>query len=126
MARPDDGPEFVLEDYELDEKTHVIAAAGPVDLFAAPEFKEVLTRIIESGKRWIVVDFTDASIVDSTLLGALLGARRRLQVRGGGLAIVCPKPGIRKVFEVTGFDRMFVLEAKIGGAQEALRAVGRR
>jgi anti-sigma B factor antagonist len=114
----------VLHDYELDANTQVIEAAGPVDLFAAPEFKEAITRVIESGKRWIVVDFTDASIVDSTLLGALLGARRQLQVRGGGLAIVCPDPGIRKVFEITGFDRLFLVEADIDEAM--LRSAGGR
>jgi anti-sigma B factor antagonist len=122
MARPEDGLDFVLAERELDENTQLIEAAGTVDLFAAPEFKDAMARIIESGKRWIIVDLTDASLVDSTMLGALLGARRRLQVRGGGLAIVCPEPGIRKVFEITGLDRMFPLESEVDEALQALRA----
>jgi anti-sigma B factor antagonist len=119
---PEEAPDFGLDQHELDERTQLIEVAGSVDLFAAPEFKQALMGAIDSGKRWIIVDLTAATLVDSTVLGTLLGARRRLSARRGGLAIVCPEPGIRKVFEVTGLERMFPVEAELEEALEALHA----
>jgi anti-sigma B factor antagonist len=119
---PDEVPEFALDQRELDECTQLIEVAGPVDLYVAPKLKEVLIGIIEAGKRWIIIDLTGATLVDSSVLGALLGVRRRLQARRGGLAVVCPQPRIRHVFEITGLERMFPVEAELDEALKALRA----
>jgi anti-sigma B factor antagonist len=37
----------------------------------------------------------------------LLGALKRLRPAGGELAIVCPDPNIRKIFQITLLDRVF-------------------
>jgi anti-sigma B factor antagonist len=115
-----DEVDFALDRRELDERTGLIGAAGALDLFVAPELEQALTDIMGSGKRWVIVDLTAATLVDSTVLQVLVGVRRRLQARGGALAIVCPEPGIRKVFEITGLERMFLVEADLDEALEAL------
>ncbi|MBA2507010.1 MAG: STAS domain-containing protein [Thermoleophilaceae bacterium] len=98
---------FQIQDSEIDGDTQVIALGGEVDLYTAPEFKERLLEIIESGKKRVVVDLSKATFIDSTTLGVLVGGVKRLRPAGGTLLIVCSDPNITKIFEITGLDRVF-------------------
>jgi anti-sigma B factor antagonist len=98
---------FNIQDEEIDSETHVIELGGEVDLYTAPEFKERLVELIESGKTKIVVDLSDATFIDSTTLGVLVGGVKRLRPAGGSLALVCSDQNITKIFEITGLDRVF-------------------
>ena len=59
---------FNISDEEVDPETHVIALGGEVDLYTAPEFKERMVKVIEEGKKRVVVDLSDATFIDSTTL----------------------------------------------------------
>ncbi len=98
---------FNIQDEEIDSETHVIELGGEVDLYTAPEFKERLVELIESGKSKIVVDLSEATFIDSTTLGVLVGGVKRLRPAGGSLALVCSDQNITKIFEITGLDRVF-------------------
>jgi anti-sigma B factor antagonist len=98
---------FQINDEEIDSTTHVIELGGEVDLYTAPEFKERLVELIESGKKQIVVDLSEATFIDSTTLGVLVGGVKRLRPAGGSLALVCTDQNITKIFEITGLDRVF-------------------
>ena len=98
---------FNIQDEEIDSETHVIHLGGEVDLYTAPEFKERLVELIENGKTKIVVDLSDATFIDSTTLGVLVGGVKRLRPGGGSLALVCSDQNITKIFEITGLDRVF-------------------
>ena len=62
---------------------------------------------IEAGARSVLVDLSHATFIDSTTLGVLMGAVKRLRPAGGELAIACNDPNIRKIFEITLLDRIF-------------------
>ena len=98
---------FQLSDHEVDAETHVIELGGEIDLYTAPEFKERMTEIIDEGKTRVVVDLSDATFIDSTTLGVLVGGVKRLRPAGGALALVCTDENIIKIFEITGLDRVF-------------------
>ena len=98
---------FNIQDEEIDSETHVIQLGGEVDLYTAPEFKERLVELIENGKTKIVVDLSEATFIDSTTLGVLVGGVKRLRPAGGSLALVCSDQNITKIFEITGLDRVF-------------------
>jgi anti-anti-sigma factor len=85
----------------------VVVVAGEVDLLGAPQLKEILLRAIASGAKRVVVDMTDARFIDSTTLGVILGASKRLRTVGGELVLVIDHPSIRKIFEITLLDRAF-------------------
>ena len=101
--------EFSIDDRRLDDDTHVIAVAGEVDLFTAPEFKERVMAPIAAGVERVVVDLSDASFIDSSSLGVLIGAHRRLKTRGGRLIVACSNDTIVKTFRITGLDGVFTL-----------------
>ena len=98
---------FHIEDQAIDDSTHVIELGGEVDLYTAPEFKERMVELIEQGKKYIVVDLSKATFIDSTTLGVLVGGVKRLRPTGGSLALVCTDDNITKIFEITGLDRVF-------------------
>jgi anti-sigma B factor antagonist len=112
---------FHIKDHEIDDQTHVIELGGEVDLYTAPEFKERMVELIEGGKKRIVVDLSDATFIDSTTLGVLVGGVKRLRPAGGSLALVCTDQNITKIFEITGLDRVFPIHAS---RDDALSAVG--
>ena len=102
-------PDFALTEDALDDERHVVAVRGEIDLFTAPELKTKLTDAIEGGKSRIVVDLTETSFLDSTALGVLIGAVKRLRTREGSLVIVNTDQNIAKTFEITGLDQIFTI-----------------
>jgi anti-sigma B factor antagonist len=100
---------FDVKTEKVDESTYVIALAGEVDLYTAPEFKQQLLDVIGEGGKDVVVDFSDTTFIDSTTLGVLVGGVKRLRAQDGRLSLVCSDRNIRKIFEITGLDRVFTI-----------------
>lgn len=90
---------------------HVIAVAGEVDIFTAPELKRAIATAIDGGARELVVDLTETRFLDSTALGVLIGAVKRLRPLDGRLVIVNTEPSTAKTFEITGLDQIFTIVA---------------
>ena len=63
--------DFAITDRQLDGDTHVVAVSGEIDLFTAPEFKQQLLGMIESGHPLIALDLSDVDFLDSSGLGAI-------------------------------------------------------
>ena len=111
--------EFSIEDRRLDSDTHVVGVSGEVDLFTAPAFKERVMAPIAADVGRVVVDLTAATFIDSSSLGVLIGAHRRLRGRGGRLVVACGNQAILKTFRVTGLDGVFTIAPSV---DEALAA----
>jgi len=111
---------FHIADEQIDDDTHVIELGGEIDLYTAPEFKERMVELIDAGKKYIVVDLSTATFIDSTTLGVLVGGVKRLRPSGGSMALVCSDQNITKIFEITGLDRVFQIHPT---REEALGAV---
>jgi anti-sigma B factor antagonist len=110
---------FSIEDRIVGDETHVVAVTGEIDLFTAPEFKQRLSAPIDAGRRHVIVDLTQTTFIDSSSLGVLIGAHRRLRRLEGTLVIVCDNDAIVKTFRLTGLDSVFTivstLEAALNG-----------
>jgi len=102
-------PEFALTEESIDDDRHVVAVRGEIDLFTAPDLKATLLSAIDAGKNRIVVDLTETAFLDSTALGVLIGAIKRVRARNGALTIVNVDPNIAKTFEITGLDQIFTI-----------------
>jgi anti-sigma B factor antagonist len=114
---------FDLKTEKSGNDAYVIALAGEVDLYTAPEFKQELLDVIGGGAKEVVVDFSRTTFIDSTTLGVLVGGVKRLRPAGGRLSIVCSDRNITKIFEITGLDRVFQIyesrDEALAGASEA-------
>ena len=112
---------FDVQTEKIDDSTYVIALAGEVDLYTAPEFKQQLLEVIGQGAKEVVVDFSGTTFIDSTTLGVLVGGVKRLRAQDGRLALVCSDRNITKIFEITGLDKVFTIYPT---REEAVSAVG--
>ena len=118
--------EFSITDLRVGDDTHVVAVTGEIDLFTAPDFKQHVSAAIDAGAGNVVVDLTGTTFIDSSSLGVLIGAHRRLKLRGGSLVIVCDNDAIVKTFRITGLDGVFTLVRTLDDALDgdAARAGG--
>jgi anti-sigma B factor antagonist len=116
------GVNFQLRDHEIDAETQVVEVLGEADLYTAPELKERLLRLIEAGNKRLVVDLSEATFIDSTILGVLVGAIKRLQPAQGSVAIVSADEKTTALFEITGLDHLFTIHAT---REAALRPAAR-
>ncbi len=87
-----------------------IHISGEIDLYVAPDFKKDLYEAVGEGDSDVVLDCEGLTYIDSTGLGILLGALKRVRVNQHDVHICHLKDNIRKLFRITGLDKAFVLE----------------
>ena len=98
------------------EGCSVLAVSGEVDVATVPRLREQLHSLVAQGDRCIVVDLDAVDFLDSTGLGVLVGALKRVRSSGGDLQLICTQPRIRKVFEVTGLTKVFNIHDSVDQA----------
>lgn len=85
----------------------IVRIAGELDMATAPQLRAVLVDLIDNqGNLDVAVDVSALSFVDSTGLGVLVGAHRKLQQRNGRLTVVSPTAATTRVLQITGLDRI--------------------
>jgi anti-sigma B factor antagonist len=111
---------FAIATEQLSEDKYVISLSGEVDLYTAPEFKQQLVDVIGKGGKYVIVDLTETTFIDSTTLGVLVGGVKRLRPEGGQLVLACSDRNITKIFEITGLDKVFPIHATLAEAVETI------
>ena len=96
-----------IADYALDGRTHVIEVEGQVDLYSAPGLNERTTRVIADRKTSVIMDLTRVTFMDSTGLGVLISAFKRLRAARSELLLVVTSYDIERLLELTGLDHSF-------------------
>lgn len=100
----------------------IIDLSGEVDAYTSARFREAMVDLIDAGAASLIVSMMKVEYIDSSGLGALVGGLKRSTERGGRIVIVCDNPQIRKVFEITGLEKVFPLyEAEA----DALKVLGK-
>ena len=97
--------EFGIDVTERDGCT-VVAVKGEVDLATAPTLKNRLLELVANGSREIVVDLSSTDFLDSTGLGAVVAAYKRVRAHEGNLSLVATAARVKRVFEITNLDRV--------------------
>ncbi len=100
----------------------VIEAAGDVDVYSAPAFREQIVDLVDAGHVHLVVDLNGLEFLDSTGLGVLVGGLKRVRARRGSLRIVCTKAHIVKPFHITGLTKVFAIHPSLAEATRAVDA----
>lgn len=109
-----------METHTLERQLPIIELEGEVDVYTAPQLKQQMIGLLEGGARELVVDLTKVEYLDSTALGVLIGGLKRMREMDGNMVLVCPSPRIRRVFEITGLDKIFDIYNSVDEAQVAM------
>ncbi len=89
---------------ETENGIFILTIDGELDLSSAPAVRDPLERAIAGGTSRVLIDMLECTFVDSTGLGVLLHAAKRLGGEGG-MAIVCTDEQIRRLLGLTMIDR---------------------
>lgn len=103
-----------------DRELPIIELEGEVDVYTAPQLKQQMIGILEGGAKELVVNLEKVDYLDSTALGVLIGGLKRMRERDGNMVLVCPSPRIRRVFEITGLDKIFDIYNTEAEAQDVM------
>ena len=87
----------------------VISVSGDLDVVGAPELRQEVVSAVAGGDVCLILDLTDVEFIDSFGLGVVIGSVKRVRQRDGDLALVCPEPRVRRVFELCDLDRVLPL-----------------
>jgi anti-sigma B factor antagonist len=93
----------------LGDGSRVIAVAGELDLYTAPQLTPELMAPSSGGRGAVIVDLTECTFLDSTALGVLANAKKAFVPKGVELSLVISDRNILKVFEITGLNRVFTI-----------------
>jgi anti-sigma B factor antagonist len=83
----------------------VVTPPDEIDHENAGQLLEALNSA-GSGHATIIVDMTATQVCDSSGIQALVLALKRAQAGGGELRLVMGLPAVRRIFKVTGVDRL--------------------
>ncbi len=100
----------------------VINVHGDIDVYSSPKVKETINALIEKEAYKIIINLEDIRYIDSTGLGVLIGALKRVKEHGGNITVVCSNPQIKKVFTITGLVKIFGIYSSNEEAAESLKA----
>jgi len=111
---------IALDDTEGD--VVVVLVEGEHDIYTVPTLRDRLEEARGRGGG-VVVDLNRATFLDSSVLGALLDARRHAQEAGTGFAVSVGaevEPGVQRILDITGLVPVLPV---VNGREAALAAV---
>jgi anti-sigma B factor antagonist len=115
MTREPDAGEVVLTPLTLEREgsasNPVVRVHGEIDVATSPMLRSELAALLASQPSDVTLDLRDVSFVDSSGLGVMVGALKRLRETGGTrFVILDAQDAVRKVFDITGLSSLFEME----------------
>lgn len=86
---------------------HVIEVQGEIDVYTSPRVKETINKLIEDKNYNLIINLEEVRYIDSTGLGVLIGALKRVREHNGSINLICTNPQIKKIFNITGLVKIF-------------------
>ena len=83
----------------------VLALHGELDLAAAPQLRASVDDV--AAGRALVIDFSEATFIDSAVLKELLRARAELSARDVRLVLAGVPPPVRRLLDLTRTSELF-------------------
>ena len=84
---------------------------GEIDLSSAHLMVDCIDDAVDNGATTVVLDFAGVTFVNSTGLGAMVAATKRLRADGGDLVLRQFRGIPASALATTGLDRFFTIES---------------
>jgi anti-anti-sigma factor len=94
----------------------VVEVQGEVDISTEPELRSHLAAVIATEPARLVVDLTGVEFLDSTGLGLLVWAYKKLEQVGGRFCLACPQPPVVKLLTMTSLNRLIEVHDTMAAA----------
>jgi anti-sigma B factor antagonist len=80
----------------------VLSVSGEIDMASAPLLAAAVDGVLSDGALELWIDLSSTGFMDSSGLHVLVDARRRLRALNRRFAVICPRGGVRRLFEIAG------------------------
>ena len=84
----------------------IIRVEGRLNMVTAPALRATVAAAIQAGQNRLVVDLAQTSFMDSSGLGALIGALKSTREAGGDLRIAGAGEQVLMVLRLSNIDRI--------------------
>jgi anti-sigma B factor antagonist len=92
-------------DVDEDEDVPVLNIKGEIDIYSCPQLRTALSKLIDKGKQTFIINMESIQYIDSTGLGTIAHTAQTVKANDGYIHIICNKPQIVKIFEVSGLQK---------------------
>ncbi|BDI29451.1 anti-sigma-B factor antagonist [Capsulimonas corticalis] len=99
--------ELTIDNDFLSANARLLIIEGEIDVYTSPSLREQVSSLALTGINDLVIDLAKVKFLDSTGLGVLIGALKRMREAGGNLYLIAPAARILRIFEITGLDKSF-------------------
>ena len=100
----------INKSFDEDKNIWDVSLKGEVDIYTANKLKETLIDMVAERPQDILIDASRLEYIDSTGLGVLIGALKRLKQHEKDIYIRDVKLNVKKIFKITGLDKIFKVE----------------
>lgn len=87
----------------------VMRVSGEIDMATAPKLRQHVQNVTARGPDGLVLDLDNVDFIDSTGLGVMVGAAKRMRQADGALRIVCSQSHLIELFKLTRLNEVFDL-----------------
>jgi anti-sigma B factor antagonist len=108
-----------------DGLVQLFSLAGSLDIATSPTLRAALMEAADRANHEIIVDLATLEFLDSTGLGALIGAQKRAAEHGGSVRLVAQEGQILRLLRITGLLDVFAVYPTVEAAvSDEARLIG--
>ena len=111
-----------IETSSLGANTTALHITGEVDVFTSTSLKLAINSAINAGTDRLVLFLSEVEYLDSTGLGVLIGALKKMREKDGSLILIGPTSRVLRIFDLTGLVSVFSIYQSLDEADSG-RAV---
>lgn len=94
----------------------IVAVSGEIDVSTAPRLRTGLIELINNGQTDLILDLEGVTFLDSTGLGVLVGALKRVRTVDGSLHLVFTRARLVQIFRIIGLNTVFGIHESVAAA----------
>ncbi|MBC8590874.1 STAS domain-containing protein [Wansuia hejianensis] len=102
----------ITVDYNTEENIWIFRPEGDLDIYTSHKFKEEVNKAFEKKEVDLLIDGEKLEYVDSTGLGVFISILKKVKEKNKQIQIMNIKPNIRKLFDITELDKLFIIRGE--------------
>lgn len=101
------------------ETPNVLPLEGEIDLHVSPEVAKSLNLMIANKPKYLVVDLTKVTYLDSSGLAVLIEGMQSVREYGGRFGLAGVQEDVKHVFDIARLDQVFDIYPDVDAALAA-------
>lgn len=96
----------------------ILSVSGRLDAVSSIEAEKEFCTILDAGHDTFLIELGGVDYISSAGLRVLLVLAKRIQQKGGRVALAGMVAGVKEVFEISGFSSIFKIFDEVSDAED--------